>query len=144
MLVFTVKMQPSQAGSNALLIAKCTYYSCGQHSVPLLATGQKKILATDSAENSTLDTHVTLWVLNGDVDMQLCVKARSLVQCVAQCSVSNVHWWHDVQQCDSVAQCIGPAVYSAHCKHTGVHAVHWRGSSPVSWWRRPAVRGRLQ
>ena len=95
--------------------------------------------STISAESSTLDTHVTLWLGKGNVDnvdMQLCVCQSKIVQRgpMFSGSVSNVHWWDDAQQCESVAR---------QCTYTGEHAVYWRGSPPVSWWRRPAVRGRL-
>ena len=69
--------------------------------------------------------------------MQLCVSKQdsSLVQCVAQCSV--------VQCLMFTGGLMYISVFSRQCRDTGVHAVYWPGSPPVSWWRRPAVRGRL-
>ena len=134
-----------------LLFTKCNLHKLDQMHCPLQSVQKLPsihfqysrgphcgaLLPTVRAEISTLDTHVTLWLGNGNVDMQLCVCVCQSKITGSVCGpmfsglVSNVHWWHDVQQC------VGPAVYI----HTPVYTQC--GSPPVSWWRRPAVRGRL-
>lgn len=125
-------MQPSQAGSNALFIAKCTEVAFDTFSIFKWPT----LWGTISHCQHSCHVVAGKW------------QCRQTCSCVCVCVcqskitgsvcgpmfgglVSNVHWWHDVQQC------VGPAVYI----HTPVYTQC--GSPPVSWWRRPAVRGRL-
>ena len=92
-------------------------YSRGPHCGALLPTVR--------AESSTLDTHVTLWLGNGNVDMQLCV-----YDTVTLCVSKQDHWfsvWPNVRwfgvQCSLVARCTAVCRPGSVHTHTGAHAV---------------------
>ena len=62
----------------------------------------------------------------------------SVVHFVAQC---NVQWFSSPMFSGGILYALTLLYIVEQCQT--LRSVHWRGSPPVSWWRHPAVSGRL-